>query len=170
MMFASSVSAYAFGPSLFAGGSNANVDIMIKLHDLKMIEMIKSGMRSLSPSMKMSKFECSICKEDYEVCPHEEEKLYDGKECHATALDLETQEVSLVDKPLDPRAQITDFLILENSGNSKIYTWYGFKIDYENRRFKHIQKACDKGLISENMALRLSNFFLSNPEGTMRYP
>ncbi len=159
---------YAFGPAIFAENSKANLDITAKFSDPKMIELIKSGMRSLSPAMKMSKFRCSVCNEDYELCLHEDGMQYDDIECHATALDLEVMEVSIVDKPADSRAGITDLLVVENDGKRKTYTWYGFKVDSDIRRSKHIQKACDNGWIPESAALRFSTFFANTSEGIVK--
>ena len=161
---------YAFGPAIFAGNSKANLDVTAKFTDPVLIELIKSGVRGLSPAMKMSKFQCSICKKDYELCPHEDGMLYNGVECHATALDLQTIEVSVVTEPADPKAEITDLLVIENHGNKRTYTWYGFKVDDDSRRFKHIQKACNQGLIPNSVGLRFSTFFTNNYEGIIKYP
>ena len=56
-------------------------------------------------------------------------------------------------------------LLIDNDEKNTKYTWYGFETDLENRRFKHIQKAKDKKLISEKMALKFIEFFSDNYTG-----
>jgi len=162
------IKAYLYGPILFAWRSKSNIDSSIVLRNIKAIEAVKEGHRGLSPGMKITGFRCSICTQDYEKCEHEEGEKYGNEECHALVHGWEGQEVSLVDKPEDPRARVTDMLVIENNGKKLVYTWYGYEVDNDNRRFEHIQKAKDSKLISEKIALRFCNFFLENRIGEIK--
>lgn len=160
--------AYLYGPILFAWRSRGCIDGSIILTNNKAIELVKEGHRGLSPGLKITEFRCSICNQDYEKCEHEEGEKYENDECFALVHGWEGQEVSLVDTPEDPRARVTDMLVIENNGKKSEYTWYGYEVDNDNRRFQHIQKAKDNKLISEKIALRLSNYFLENRIGEIK--
>ncbi len=161
---------YIFGPAMFAWKSTANLDAAGELYDPQLIELIKAGKRGLSYGIKIRKFRCSICREDYELCQHEEGRIYDGNECEPVVDDWEAIEISIVDKPKDPRAQIMDMLTVEKQGNHHAYTWYGFKVDKENRRFQHIQTALNNGWITESAAEYFSKLFSITLDGILKYP
>jgi len=133
--------------------------------DPEMIERIRSGKTGLSPGIKIKKFQCSICKEDYETCPHEEYKFYENIECHALMSDWEGVELSGVDNPSDSRAKVTDMLTIEIINNKKKFTWYGFKVNNDISRFKNLQSAKDQKLITEKIALKFIDFFSNNYTG-----
>lgn len=66
--------------------------------------------RTLSIGSNVSSAVCSICKVDRarEWCDHYKGRVYDGKLCYWTLQGLEHEEVSVVNVPADPFAQITD--------------------------------------------------------------
>lgn len=154
------LTAHIFGPTIFdnKGGS---VDGISKITDLEVIEKIKSGeSRGLSPEIKIKWFQCGICKKNYEEdCEHEEGKMYENEKCVLYPRDIEFLALSIVTNPEDPKARITDMLLVDNRKKNSRYTWYGFETDNDNRRFKHIQKAVDSGLISEKTGLKFSTYF-----------
>lgn len=152
--------AYIFGPTIFdnKGGS---LDGFSSITNLEIIEKIKSGeSRGLSPEVKIKWFQCGICKKNYEEdCEHEEGELYGEEKCVLYPRDIEFLALSIVTNPEEPKARITDMLLVDNRNKKNRYTWYGFETDDDNRRFKHIQKAVDSGLISEKTGLKFSTYF-----------
>lgn len=161
--------AYLFGPFLFAYRSKSNGDAIISTYDQKMIDTIISGPRGLSPEMKVKKLECSICHNDYEECDHTEGSTYNNETCECLIADFEAINITLVSKPQDPRARVTDMLVFDEE-NKKSYTWYGFETDDENRRFVHIQKAMESKFIPEDVARKFSTYFCSHQIGVIRFP
>lgn len=162
------VTAYAFGPSIFSNdGGSLNVDIVLR--DEKIIQRIIKGTRGLSPEYKIKWYQCMICQQDYENCPHEDGKEYDGIICILAPRGLEFIAQSIVDKPEDPRARIIDMLLIDKTKNKTEYTWYGFETDSEKRRFKNIQEASDKKLIPEKVALKFVDYFTNNYTGNCTY-
>jgi len=163
--------AYAFGPVIFASDLSSSIDVTIKLTKKDVIEKIKDGKhKGLSPEMKIRSFLCSICNEDYEYCTHIEGKTYDDILCRLAPHNIEFLNVSFVDNPQDEKARINDLLVIEKSNKKIKYSWYGFALDKDDRRFKHIQKAMKSGFISEKIALKFSTFFTTTLIGTATYP
>lgn len=162
--------AYIFGPTIFdsEGGS---LDGVSRIMDTDIIEKIKSGeSRGLSPEVKIKWFQCGICKKNYEEdCDHIEGKFYGDEKCILYPRDIEFLALSIVNVPEDPKARITDMLIVDKTNKKISYSWYGFETDKNNRRFKHIQKAVDSGFISEKLGLKFSNYFLSNYLGIISF-
>ncbi len=161
--------AYAFGDILFASDGSGSVSGTLKIADRELIERIKSGKTGLSPGIKIQEFQCSICKSDYETCPHEEYKTYENVECHALMSKWEGIELSAVDTPADSRARVTDMLTIEIINKKKKFTWYGFKVNDGNSRFKNIQSAKDQKFITEKIGLFFNKFFLENLTGNIAY-
>lgn len=58
------IEAYIFGPVLSAG--NLYVDIHTRVQGKSKIELIKSGIRGLSPALRIKNFVCSVCAEDFQ--------------------------------------------------------------------------------------------------------
>lgn len=162
------LTAHIFGPTIFdnKGGS---LDGVSKITNLEVIEKIKTGeFRGLSPEIKIKWFQCGICKKNYEEdCEHEEGQVYDKEKCVLYPRDIEFLALSIVTNPEEPNARITDMLLVDNRNKNSCYTWYGFETDNENRRFKHIQKAVDSGLISEKIGLKFSTYFTTNILGNL---
>lgn len=162
------ISAYIFGPAIFAHeGSYLDIDSKIPTN---WIELVKNGMRGLSPEIKIKWYQCTLCGQNYEICEHEEGKEYDGVRCILAPRDIEFLSNSVVDNPKDPKARITDMLIIEDNIKKKKYEWCGYKSDSSTFRFKHIQKAYEKKLIPEHAAIHFSNYFQSHSEGNVTYP
>lgn len=157
--------AYLFGPFLFAHKSKVNADAIIAIYEQRGIDAVISGPRGLSPEMKVKKLECSICRNDYEECDHTEGVKYGDEICECLIADFEAINITYVSNPQDPRARVTDMLVFGTKNGKKSYTWYGFEIDNEDRRFVHIQKAMDNGFIPESAAKKFSTFFCSNQTG-----
>ena len=159
----SQLTAYIFGPTIFdnQGGS---LDGFSSLTDVKIIEKIKSGeYRGLSPEIKIEWFQCGICKKNYEEeCDHIEGEFYDDEKCVLYPRDIEFLSSSIVNIPQEPKARITDMLILDSTNKKICYSWYGFEADKDEKRFKHIQQAVDSKLISEKIGLKFSTYFTSN--------
>jgi len=162
------IKGYYFGPAIFAD-DNSSVDLTGVFSDEDVIQSIIGGRRGLSPEIKIKWYQCNLCLQDYEMCLHEDGQIYENKKCELIPRDMEMVRNSLVDIPKDPRARITDFLVIEKLHGKSYYTWYGFKTDKENRRFKHIQKANDSGFISEKIALKFSNYFMESFQGVIKY-
>lgn len=162
--------AYAFGSVIYSSDTSGYITTVLKI-DPKIINKIISGeIRGLSPEIRIRKWECSICHKNFEECSHEEGKLYNNKICKAIAKEIEFTGVSLVDHPADSRCRITDLLLITEEAGKRKYEWYGFRVDNENDRFKNIQRALEKGLISQNAAFSFSKFFLMKFEGKTSYP
>lgn len=161
---------FLFGPVIFASDSEGHIDTVIQVTVPDVVRKVISGeRRGLSPDVKIERWECSICHEDYEECLHEEGKKYGGALCRALPKDIEFFGASLVARPKDPRARVTDLLVIEKNHMEK-FTWYGFPVEAENQRFKHIQRALKSGLIPEKAALHFGQYFSVNLEGKAIYP
>jgi len=159
------IKGYFFGPAIFAY-DNSSLDLNGVFSDEIVIQSIIDGRRGLSPEIKIKWYQCNLCLQDYEICLHDDGQVYDNKICQLIPRDIEFVNNSLVDVPKDPKARITDFLVIEKIGKKTSYTWHGFETDKEKRRFKHIQKAFDMGLISEKIALHFSTVFNQKLLGT----
>lgn len=162
--------AYIFGPFLFAHNSKNNVDSINTIYDQEHIDLVIRGPRGLSPELKVKKLECSICHKDYEECEHIEGEKYQDQICECFIADFEFLKLVHVSHPQDPRARITDMLIIKKENSKNIYTWHGFEVDHDNRRFSHIQQAKDNHLLTECVALHFSTFFCMNQKGVIKYP
>jgi len=161
---------FVFGAILFADDDEGHIETCIRVTNLNIVGDIISGkMRGLSPDMKIRWWECSICHKDFERCLHKEGKLYAGKTCHPLAKGVEASGGSIVAQPKDPRARITDLLIVEDNKKDR-YTWFGFPTVHEDQRFKHIQGALASKHISEKAAFHFGRFFSVNVVGKTTYP
>jgi len=159
---------FVFGAIMYAD-NGGHIEICIRTTNLNIVGDIISGkMRGLSPDMKIRRWECSVCHKDFETCPHKEGKRYGNKICQLIAKDIEALGGSIVAQPKDPRARITDLLIIEGNKNDR-YTWFGFPTIYENQRFEHIQSALESNYISENAAFHFGKFFSVNVVGKTTY-
>lgn len=163
------ITAYVFGPFLFASDSQGHIDVTIRIIP-EWIDRIIQGFRGLSPEIRIRKWECSICHQNYEDCIHEVGQKYGDEICQQIARDIEPLGGSLVQYPKDPRARITDLLIVEEERGKKRYKWYGFPVITENQRFKHIQSALESGLIPHKVAFHFSKYFSIHLEGKVTYP
>ncbi len=162
---------YFFGPTIFSSDNTSSIDITGSTTNSDMIDGIIDGTtRGLRPEMKIGWYQCTICLENYEVCPHDVGEHYSEKFCQLMPRDTEVIAQSVVSTPKDPKARVNDLLIIEKKGSQTRYTWHGFKADKEYRRFKHIQNAYKSGLITEKIALKFSNFFMETFLGVTWYP
>lgn len=59
-----------------------------------------------SPDLKVTRRECSICKDNIKKCTHIPGKLYGGIMCRQMMVDFEFESVSIVANPEDPRCRI----------------------------------------------------------------
>lgn len=160
--------AYHYGVAIHASGGGGKVMVSSELYDFSLIPGIVSGAhRGLSPTIDSKKFDCSICGLNIEDCPHESGKIYDGKLCSPIAKDIEVQDVNLVDVPKDPKAFITDLLLVTQS---KHYYWYGFPAETEDERFANIQSAYKAGLIPEAAGMHLASEFSQHFLGVAIWP
>jgi hypothetical protein len=146
--------AYHYGIAIHASGEDgakgASIWVAAELYDFNLIPGIVSGKhRGLSPTLDVKRFDCSICGLDIEVCPHDVGKEYGGELCSPVARGIDAQSIDLVDRPKDPKAFITDLLLVTRS---KRYYWYGFPAETENERFRNIQSAYETGKIPEPAA------------------
>ena len=167
------VEAFAFGPILYASSSpkSGRIAITIKIGNLDLIKKVISGeLRGLSPTVKIKRWECSICHQDFERCPHEVGKTYENKICSQIAMNIESVGTSFVDVPKDPRCRITDLLLIKERNRRKVYDWYGFKVDNENDRFRNIKRAFDQRLIPEKALFHFSKLFAINLNGKEVFP
>ncbi|QRG24097.1 CxxC motif protein [Halorubrum virus Humcor2] len=60
----------------------------------------------VSPGLIVNTYECSICGEDYDTCPHLQGIAYNGVICSRILRDIEAREVSFVDDPRDKKARV----------------------------------------------------------------
>jgi len=165
------VVAYFFGPTIFASDNSGAIDITGQTNSKEMIDGIIDGTtRGLSPEMKIGWYQCTICLENHETCPHEPGKQYDEKFCQLMPRDTEVLRQSVVSIPKDPKARVTDLLIIEKKGSKTMFTWHGFESDKEHRRFQHIQNATNNKLISEKIALKFTNYFMDSFLGVVQHP
>jgi len=159
------MTAFAFGPAQYASDTGGYISVGLKLTNEEMVSKIISGeCRGLSPEWIVRKWECSICHENLEECPHEVGKRYGTLICSMIATDIEGTGLSLVTLPEDPRCRIVDMLVVKNGKNPE-YIWYGFRVNSELDRFKNIQEAHEKRLIPEKVAFFFAKFFAINSEG-----
>ena len=163
------VTAYAFGPAIFAYDTQGHVDVTISISSPDWIDKIIGGFRGLSPEIVFRQCECSICHQNYEDCIHEEGQKYEDAICHALPKNIEFVGSSLVESPADSRARITDLLIIEEEGKIR-YIWHGFPVIAEGQRFRNIQNALNSGLIPEKVAFHFSHYFSISLEGKATYP
>lgn len=162
--------AYAFGPVIFAYNSKGHIDTEIQITEAIVIDkVISRELRGLSPEVKIKWWECSLCHQNFEVCSHEVGEKDGDNICQPLAKEIEFEGCSLVQHPKDPRARVTDLLVIEDK-NGKRYEWYGFSVITENQRFKHIQKALESKLISEKAAFYFGRYFSTHLEGKATYP
>ena len=84
------MSAFAFG-GIYPTDSNQPLRITISMPDSIILRRIISGKsRGLSPTYKIKGWECSICHEEYKLCPHETGMKYDDAECYTIAKKVES--------------------------------------------------------------------------------
>jgi hypothetical protein len=121
------------------------------------------------PHLLVRKFSCSVCKQDYELCEHEVDVTYRETKCKPLMEEWNALNVAVVSKPLDPRAKMTDILLIEKSGTRSTYSWRTLQANDKNNRFKRIHGAMSKGLIDRQIASYFKEFFNLNSEGTSTY-
>ena len=163
--------AHAFGPLMFASDTEDSLNVIVRITNNKILDNIISGKsRGLSPIIITKKWECSVCHQDFEECPHEIGKQYGKTTCQTIAKNIEYGDPSIVDNPADPRCRIIDLLIV-NEGNKQVrYDWYGFRPNNDLDHSKNIQEALESGLIPEKAAFHFDKFFSINLTGHVHYP
>ena len=158
---------YAFGPvQYFPDNSRQNI-VLQPIDDL-VPKIISGEYRGLSVGYKVRRYNCSLCDQDIEECPHEIGKKYDGVKCQMVAADCDIIDISVVDVPKDPRCRIIDLLCIEDGMHPK-YTWYGFAVNNDGDRFVNIQNAKENGWIPNRAALFFAEFFSVNLDGKAVY-
>jgi len=164
--------AFAFGPIMFASDTGGNIKITLAIGNLQVADRIISGeIRGLSPELKIRKWECSICHDDFEKCDHEVGERYSGLECQLIARGITFSGASMLTvPPKDPRCRITDLLLIREENGRKKLEWYGFRVNSELDRFRSIQSAYDSKLIPQEAAFRFGEFFSINLTGNTVYP
>lgn len=65
--------------------------------------------------------ECTICKGNYDECPHIKGRAYMGELCATLITDLDLREISVVHEPADKRARVTHFT--DAGGRRNRMTW-----------------------------------------------
>ncbi|HKG89258.1 MAG TPA: adenylate/guanylate cyclase domain-containing protein, partial [Nitrososphaeraceae archaeon] len=160
--------AYLFGPLIFAG--NKYADAVLKTKDPLKIQLINSGQQGLQPALKVRRFLCSLCEKDYEKCPHDAYQKYDDAVCEPLISESEVLYASIVPRPNDPRTRITDILLAIKNEGKRQYVWYGYSVDSENVRLRHIDKARSRGWISKTAKDHLSKIFHIALDGIATYP
>lgn len=73
----------------------------------------------LSTGFLVEDWECSICGNDPEECPHIVGRVYDDKECLYIPIDGQVSDVSLVSRPNLPDCRITSISILDDRFHRK---------------------------------------------------
>jgi len=66
------------------------------------------GLPGISPGMTV-RFECSICGKDPVICEHIPGKTYDGKVALMVAKDIQIDEVSIVDEPMQKETYVLPY-------------------------------------------------------------
>lgn len=162
--------AFGFGIAQYSSNEDGYISVVVDITNEEIVSKIISGeYRGLSPAWIVRKWECSICHENLEECPHEVGKRYDNMICKMIARDIEATELSVVSVPENPRCRIIDMLVVKNGKNPE-YIWYGFRVNTELDRFKNIQRAYEKGLIPEKATFFFGKFFAINSEGKAIFP
>src|SRR6266496_3587062 len=109
--------AYIFGYYIFK--NSMGIALCVQTDNSIVINGIKNSLLgSILPLLKISKFACSICKQDYELCQHEEDKIYENTKCEPIALKFEF--VSFTGVPYLENSRITDMLVMINDGKEKV--------------------------------------------------
>lgn len=75
----------------------------------------------VSPGMIVNTYECSICGDDYDTCPHLQGIAYNGVFCSRILRDIEATEVSFVDDPKDKKARVRGHQVEDGFRNQM--TW-----------------------------------------------
>lgn len=153
---------YLFGPIISEIDMAPGYSIIAKTHDGILIDSIKGGQRGLQPSMKVEEFSCSICKQNYETCPHRIGQNYAGTECDVSMEKWHASHIHLVYKSADSRNRITDMLLISELDKKKQYAWYGFPSDANSRRL-HLNKAYSLNLIPKEVLNHFVKFFSKAP-------
>jgi hypothetical protein len=164
------IRAYAMGIDQFFPDDTYH-QIGLEITNLEYLPRIISGeYRGLSVGYKVRRYNCSICNQNIEECPHEIGKDYNGSKCQMIGVDVDIIDISIVDVPKDSRCKIIDLLVIENRNNhnNPIYTWYGFEIKAQER-FSNIERAKKSGWISESKAFLFAEFFSINLIGRVTY-
>jgi hypothetical protein len=158
--------AYAFGIVQYAYPKTpfpVTVEITNKEH---LSEIISGKLRGLSTGYIVRRYECSICHNNLEDCPHEVGVKYGNEKCQMVATNVELTDISFVYLPKDPRCRVTDLLIVKGSKMHVIeYTWHGFTTNDEQFRFQNINEAKNRGLIPQRVALRIAEHFSIQMDG-----
>lgn len=158
---------FLFGPFLF---SDSRVwEAIVRLEDTSKLELIQSGRLGWSPALSIRKFECSICKRDYETChEHMVGGVYGGITCEPMISEYDGQHIAGVPNPSDPRARISDILLIVDRVTRK-YSWRGIQEDKSVVRTKRIERALQIRLITEDAAKSFTNFFSTNRVGVTEH-
>ena len=161
---------FIFAPFLFTSNSEGIVECIIQIYyETKIFDLLKSGFLGISPEFYIRRFLCNICKKDYEFCEHNIEELYDGKQCHTELDDYNAENIALVSKPEDARADIKDILVIETKEKIKNYAWHALKQENKKNRLKRINRVLSIGLIEESPANHFLEFYKNNSEGISNY-
>jgi hypothetical protein len=158
---------FLFGPFLFSDSSIW--EAMVRLDDFSKLEQIQSGRLGWSLALSVIRFECSICKQDYEKChEHIAGGVYGGVTCEPLINGFRGRHIASVPNPSDPRAQISDILVVDKVTSK--YIWRGIHEESGVIRRKRIERALQTGLITEGAAESFTDFFLANPLGVTDHP
>jgi class 3 adenylate cyclase len=160
--------AYIFGNYFFDNTSDGFVFCVATNH-YGVISQTKLGnLKSFLLKLMIRKFDCSICKTDYEKCPHESGSKYDGVICQPLISDMDI--VNITSVPYYEHSTITDMLVIPNDETKKIYVWYGFPTKDTKTRIKNVTTAESKGWISQESSNHFKNTFSIAPNGVISYP
>jgi hypothetical protein len=160
--------AYAFGIAQYAYPKTP-LPITAEVTDKdKLQEIISGKLRGLSTGYIVRRYECSICHNNLEDCPHEVGKIYGNEKCQMLVADAELIDISFVYVPKDPRCRVTDLLIIKSEKmHKKEYTWYAFPTNDENFRFQKIDESKNRGWIPKKVALQFAEYFSIQTEGLL---
>lgn len=151
---------HGFGRAISASDSLSGIDMDFELTDEKAArEVLRGKLRGLSVEAKIRWVQCSICGKNYEDCEHEKGKVYNGKVAYRIARGVKFEGLSLVEKPDDKTARITDMLIVEETSDKIRYEWNAFSGKDHLERTEKLKRAHKQSYISGKALTHFLDFF-----------
>jgi len=101
-------------------------DIGLRVVDMKIVDqetrakVINQELQGMSIAGVVTKSECTICGKEYTDCNHLSNKSYKGKQCSVAIKGMCMADISIVKKPINPRAklELSDYEINQYKENS----------------------------------------------------
>ena len=163
--------AFAYGRGVYASNySDVFIPVVnLEIYDKDLVsKIISKEYIGFSPQFEAEEFECTVCSQNIEDCPHTQGQVYDNVVCEAAVKKPKLVEMSVVKEPLESRALIRDLLLVENS--MKLYRWHGFPTATSSDRSVNLLSALQAGLISQKAFMKFETFYSTHNESVVSYP